>query len=90
MIQGKYKIIECDFKIPGWHTDLKNSIYHFFENDLIIDPNNIYSKTIIKTSFHFDGMELSINSTKFKYFKVSESKFKLENEIVILEFVEME
>ncbi|MFZ7115579.1 MAG: hypothetical protein ACO1G9_09400 [Bacteroidota bacterium] len=47
-IIGKWKIVNCEFKQPGWHVDITGSTYHF-KNDgiLLITPADSLSNSLL-------------------------------------------
>jgi hypothetical protein len=82
---GQWQVLEYKFKVPGWHTDLTNSIYHFTENEVMITLNNAFNHKIL-SSYSINDKAITLNSGSFSFNKISETTFELENENLYLLF----
>ena len=82
-IIGKWKVIKCDFKIPGWHTDMVNSMYSFSnKNVLSITSAGLESNYINEINYSFKENKLFLKQTTYKFLEITKDIFNLENDLV--------
>ncbi len=90
LIVGKWNVDSCQFKIPGWHTDITNSKYIFYEDQkLLIQSEDGTDKSTIKY-FVNDGKRITLREAgdlseiTYEFRFISEGKLEWEDELVFI------
>ncbi len=86
---GKWKILECQFKIPGWHTDPVGDLYQFKSDQyLTITPADSLSHiTTYKYTVNEKTITLIIENEReveYLFNFLSKNRLKLENDLIKL------
>ena len=88
-IFGCWLVIENNFKLSGWHTDLKGSTYYFTKEYKLI----VIDKNFRQTEFNYSiaGENLFITTTngiqiEYKILKKEDGILVLENKMVDIKF----
>lgn len=88
-LKGRWKVVDCNFKVPGWHTSLIGSLYEFKDSIVVITPTNL-QKFDLKYSIDESNLNLIFENggvVRYSFSFDDSGRLFLENEMLKIEFL---